>query len=149
MDENGSAWEFRQCLLTGEHLVHEAAASEWLETLTRNLDWNQCTFDLVCAYSVFCHLSNDVTLPWMGEFERVLKPGGFLVFTTRPESFLGFCSLESTRARQDPYLRASVSPSRASNRRRRPTRTERSPTRRRLAPMEVASVTGVSKARPG
>lgn len=64
------------------------------------------TFDLVYAYSVFSHLSEAACRAWMGEFSRILRPGGMVVFTTRHESFFDFCGLPSTRQSSDPYLRA-------------------------------------------
>lgn len=47
--------------------------------------------DLITAFSVFSHLSEDACLQWIDEFARVLKPGGFFVFTTRNEWFLDHC----------------------------------------------------------
>jgi len=40
------------------------------------------SFDLVYAYSVFSHLSEEAHSRWLGEFERILKPGGVLIVTT-------------------------------------------------------------------
>jgi SAM-dependent methyltransferase len=40
------------------------------------------SFDLVYALSVFTHLPEPLQLPWMGEMRRVLRPRGFLVFST-------------------------------------------------------------------
>jgi SAM-dependent methyltransferase len=48
-------------------------------------------FDLVCAVSVFTHLTN--WAPWLLELRRVLKPGGILV-----ASVLGRASWESSAA---------------------------------------------------
>jgi SAM-dependent methyltransferase len=48
-------------------------------------------FDLVYAYSVFSHLSEEAHDRWLHEFARVLKPGGLLIATTRPRSFISFC----------------------------------------------------------
>lgn len=49
------------------------------------------SIDLVTAFSVFSHLSEDACRQWIAEFARVLKPGGLLVFTTRNEWFLDLC----------------------------------------------------------
>ena len=57
------------------------------------------TFDLVYAYSVFSHLSEDAHLAWLGEFERILRPGGLLVATTRARDFILMCA--ALRANQD------------------------------------------------
>ena len=50
------------------------------------------TFDLIYSYSVFSHLSEDAHLAWLGEFKRVLKPGGLLIATTRPRDFILTCA---------------------------------------------------------
>lgn len=57
------------------------------------------TFDLVYSYSVFSHLSEDAHLAWLTELERVLKPGGLLVATTRPREFIMMCA--DARASRD------------------------------------------------
>jgi SAM-dependent methyltransferase len=44
-------------------------------------------FDLVYALSVFTHLGEDLQHAWMRECRRVLKPGGFLVFSTMGEYY--------------------------------------------------------------
>ena len=40
------------------------------------------SFDLVYAYSVFSHLSEEAHLRWLEEFDRILKPGGVVIVTT-------------------------------------------------------------------
>jgi SAM-dependent methyltransferase len=55
------------------------------------------SFDLVSAYSVFSHLSEDAFNRWLSEFARILKPGGHLAFTTRHESFLDYCAWAATQ----------------------------------------------------
>ena len=50
------------------------------------------SFDLVYLYSVFSHLSEAAHLAWLGEFRRLLRPGGLLVTTTRPRRFLQILS---------------------------------------------------------
>jgi glycosyltransferase involved in cell wall biosynthesis len=49
------------------------------------------SFDIIYAYSVFSHLSEDCALPWIQEFSRILKPGGILLATTQSSRFLDFC----------------------------------------------------------
>jgi SAM-dependent methyltransferase len=46
------------------------------------------SFDLIYAMSVFSHLPSDVADAWIGEFARVLKPGGIACLTTRPRAHI-------------------------------------------------------------
>ncbi len=50
------------------------------------------TFNIVTAYSVFSHLNEEYTNNWFAEFNRVLKPGGLLVITTRSKIFIDYCN---------------------------------------------------------
>ena len=45
------------------------------------------SFELVYALSVFTHLPEELQLAWMGELERVLRPGGVLLLTAHGESY--------------------------------------------------------------
>lgn len=63
-------------------------------------------FDLVVAYSVFSHLSERACRDWMQEFQRILKPGGLVVFTTRHESFFDFCAWAAIENSDSSYIRA-------------------------------------------
>ncbi len=49
------------------------------------------SFDLVVAYSVFSHLSERACADWMREFARIVKPGGIVAWTTRHDTFFDFC----------------------------------------------------------
>lgn len=49
------------------------------------------SIQLVLAYSVFSHLSEDASRAWIAEFLRVLAPGGYAAFTTRPIAFVDYC----------------------------------------------------------
>ena len=46
------------------------------------LPFGLASFDVVVAYSVFSHLAEDASRAWLAEFSRLVKPGGFLFFTT-------------------------------------------------------------------
>ena len=45
------------------------------------------SFDLVYAVSVFTHLSEKLQKHWMGELNRVLRPGGALLITLKGENW--------------------------------------------------------------
>jgi SAM-dependent methyltransferase len=45
------------------------------------LELEGASFDLIWSISVFTHLTNDNSLPWLLELHRLLKPGGLLIAT--------------------------------------------------------------------
>lgn len=65
-------------------------------------------FDLVYAYSVFSHLSEDAHERWLGEFTRILRPGGLLVATTRPREFILACAEIRARQEQRDWAQGAV-----------------------------------------
>ncbi|HUJ93166.1 MAG TPA: class I SAM-dependent methyltransferase [Gaiellaceae bacterium] len=52
------------------------------------LVFDEESFDLVYALSVFTHLTADLQLAWRDELRRLLRPGGFLLVTTHGRSYL-------------------------------------------------------------
>lgn len=62
-------------------------ASFEVNRLEPPLPYSDGKFGLVYAYSVFTHLPAALQLPWMEELHRVLRPGGYLLFTTHGASF--------------------------------------------------------------
>lgn len=52
------------------------------------LNFAERTFDVVYAYSVFSHLAEHAFKAWLGEFRRLLKPGGLIAFTSLKEAHL-------------------------------------------------------------
>ena len=54
--------------------------------------FNDSSVDLVAAYSVFSHLSENAFLAWLREFSRILSRGGIVAFTTRDGGFLDYCA---------------------------------------------------------
>jgi 2-polyprenyl-3-methyl-5-hydroxy-6-metoxy-1,4-benzoquinol methylase len=52
----------------------------------------EASFDVIYAYSVFSHLSEQMHMAWVREFSRLLKPRGLLFATTRQRSFIEFCN---------------------------------------------------------
>lgn len=55
------------------------------------IPFDDASFDLVISYSVFSHLSERACADWMREFARLVRPGGVVAWTTRHDSFFGFC----------------------------------------------------------
>jgi SAM-dependent methyltransferase len=52
------------------------------------LPYPGATFDLVYAFSVMTHLNEDLQHAWTRECARVLKPGGYFLFSTMGEHYL-------------------------------------------------------------
>ena len=52
---------------------------------------DDASFDLVYAFSVFSHLSEEMHEAWLQEFHRILKPGGLLIVSTRNRQFIDVC----------------------------------------------------------
>ena len=52
------------------------------------LPYEDHSFGLAYAFSVLTHLPEQVQHEWLREFERVLRPGGFLIFSTQGEPFV-------------------------------------------------------------
>ena len=46
-------------------------------------------FGLVYLLSVFTHFPERLQLAWIGEFARILRPGGYLLFSTLGEYYAG------------------------------------------------------------
>ena len=46
------------------------------------LDYEDSSFDLIYAISVFTHLTEELGLAWAQELARVLRPGGYALLTT-------------------------------------------------------------------
>lgn len=65
------------------------------------------SINLISAYSVFSHLSEAAFMAWMMDFRRVLKPGGFVAFTSRSEPFFRYCeSLRDNGGELSSYQKA-------------------------------------------
>lgn len=56
--------------------------------LTPPLPFDDAAFDFIYALSVFTHLPEALQCPWMTELRRVLRPGGYLLFTVHGEYYL-------------------------------------------------------------
>jgi SAM-dependent methyltransferase len=53
-------------------------------------EFHDSDFDLIYAYSVFTHLAEEVFNNILKEFSRIVKPGGFVAFTTLPLFYIDF-----------------------------------------------------------
>jgi SAM-dependent methyltransferase len=67
---------------------HLPFAEASVNDLSPPLPYGDATFDLVYAFSVMTHLSEDLQHAWLRECRRVLKPGGYLLFSTLGEYFV-------------------------------------------------------------
>lgn len=63
-------------------------------------------YTLIVSYSVFSHLSEATTRAWLEEFHRILKPGGYLAFTTRHDSFFDYVAWAREATDVGPYTKA-------------------------------------------
>ena len=68
-----------------DHLPFVEAA---VNDLSPPLPYQDSTFDLAYAFSVMTHLSEELQRAWMQECSRVLKPGGYLLFSTLGEYYV-------------------------------------------------------------
>lgn len=57
-------------------------------------------YQLIIAYSVFSHLSQQAATAWIKEFARILAPGGMIAITTQGRRFLKVC--EEIRLKGQP-----------------------------------------------
>jgi SAM-dependent methyltransferase len=70
------------------------------------LPYADAMFDLVYAFSVFTHLSEDLQHAWMRECFRVLEPGGFLLMSTLGEYYLSLKRL--TESERESFSKGNV-----------------------------------------
>jgi SAM-dependent methyltransferase len=56
--------------------------------LTPPLKYDEASFDLIYALSVFTHIPIVAQQPWLNEPRRVLRPGGYLLCTVHGDSFV-------------------------------------------------------------
>lgn len=63
------------------------------------LPYADSTFDLIYAFSVFTHLSEQLQHEWIAESLRVLRPGGHLLLSTMGEYYAGLDRLTEPEQR--------------------------------------------------
>jgi SAM-dependent methyltransferase len=83
------------------------ATNRWCQFLPTNqfppTGFEDDKFDLIYAYSVFSHLSEEAHMRWLGEFRRIASPGGLIVLTTFPREFLErLAAFEAGEVDSDP-----------------------------------------------
>jgi SAM-dependent methyltransferase len=81
-------------------------ASVTVTELDPPLPYEQETFGLVYAFSVFTHLTEELQHAWMRECERVLAPGGLLLISTMGEYYLSRGRLSA--AEQERFRKGNV-----------------------------------------
>ena len=59
-----------------------------VNTLSGKLPYADNTFEFIYAYSVFTHLNEELQFFWINELSRILKPGGYIYFTTHGHYYL-------------------------------------------------------------
>jgi SAM-dependent methyltransferase len=59
-----------------------------INRLAPPLEYRNGKFDVVYAFSVFTHLTEELQMAWMAELTRVLKPGGHLLISTHGERYV-------------------------------------------------------------
>jgi len=80
----GSDYNRKTIIWCNEHLE----GIKFIENdLAPPLDITDETFDFIYCFSVFTHLSEKHHNDWLNELFRVLKPDGFLMFTTHGDTF--------------------------------------------------------------
>jgi SAM-dependent methyltransferase len=68
---------------TARNLPHVSATTN---ALAPPAPYQDASFGAIYAISVFTHLSQDLQLAWMNDLMRLLRPGGYLLFTTHGET---------------------------------------------------------------
>jgi 2-polyprenyl-3-methyl-5-hydroxy-6-metoxy-1,4-benzoquinol methylase len=81
VDVDGDAIKWCQQQFSSDHFK--------ISSYVPHLDFSNSSFDLVYAISVFTHLTTELVVGWIEELRRVISPGGYLIFTTIGEKFLG------------------------------------------------------------
>lgn len=66
---------------------HLPFAEVKVNALSPPLPYGDATFELVHAFSVMTHLSEELQQAWLREVHRVLEPGGFFLFSTLGEYY--------------------------------------------------------------
>jgi SAM-dependent methyltransferase len=71
-----------------------------LNKLEPPLPYDDGSFGLAYAFSVFTHLPEHLQREWLREFERVLRPDGYLLVSTQGEYYVGLDRLDEHERRR-------------------------------------------------
>ncbi len=74
--------------------------------LPASLPYEDETFDLVLAYSVFTHTSRRASVAALEAISPVIRPNGLLVLTIRPREYWAYPTAETSEVQQSALLRA-------------------------------------------
>ena len=85
---------------------HLRFADVTVNELTPPLPYDGSSFELVYAFSVFTHLSEELQHAWMRECSRVLRPGGYLLMSTLGEYYVARKRL--TKSERESFSNGSV-----------------------------------------
>jgi SAM-dependent methyltransferase len=94
--------------------------AELIEICRRNNPWSRFevvtpagptpfpdgTFDLTYSFSVFSHFSEEAHFRWLEEIQRILRPGGVFIATTRSRDFIEQSILDRIRRPWSRYPEA-------------------------------------------
>jgi len=69
-----------------------------VNTLSGELPYDAESFDFIYAFSVFTHLSEQLQFFWLNELSRVLRPGGFVYFTTHGDGYVPHLNADEREA---------------------------------------------------
>ena len=58
-----------------------------INQLAPPLAYGDETFDLVYAFSVLTHLTQELQVPWVRELSRIIRPGGHLLISTHGDAY--------------------------------------------------------------
>ena len=73
------------------------------------LEYDDASFDIIYAYSIFTHLSEDAHKKWLKEFRRLIRPGGMIFITLRQKEFLLQCHAMRSAVANNDYRKHLVS----------------------------------------
>jgi SAM-dependent methyltransferase len=86
--------------------AHLDFANVTVTDISPPLPYADSSFDLLYAFSVFTHLSEDLQDSWMRESLRVLKPEGYLLFSTLGEYYASLDRL--TESERQSFLNGEL-----------------------------------------